>query len=76
MNQVDLQVEESKLAGVAPVLVDEPTGEVAAEDGAEVVVRYLEKDEVEHTTRRTERSNITHPLQDRGQADLFQQQTR
>ena len=36
------EVEEGELAGVAAMLVDETTGQVAAEDGAEVVVGNLE----------------------------------
>lgn len=35
------EVEEGKLAGAAPVLVDEAAGEVAAEDGTEVVIGDL-----------------------------------
>lgn len=41
LGRVDVQVEEAELARTATVLVDEPTCQVAAEDGAEVGVGDL-----------------------------------
>lgn len=37
----NLQIEESELTGITSELVDEPAGEVAAEDGSQVVIRDL-----------------------------------
>ena len=37
----DSQIKESKLTRVTPELVDEPAGEVAAEDGAQIIIRDL-----------------------------------
>ena len=39
----DVQIKEGELAWTAAVFVDEATGEVAAEDGAEVVLGDLGK---------------------------------
>jgi len=35
------QIEESKLARATSEFVDEPTGEIAAEDGPQIVIRDL-----------------------------------
>jgi len=37
----NLQIEESELTGITSEFVDEPAGEVAAEDGSQVVIRDL-----------------------------------
>ena len=60
----DVQIKEGKVAWCAPEFIHEAGREIAAEDGADVILRYLRTPWSVWCTL-LEGSNLSYPLQDR-----------